>query len=48
MLLPRLQAEAEVAWSPEEGKDFDGFKKRLETDYERLKKQGINFRDHRK
>jgi hexosaminidase len=48
MLLPRLQAQAEVGWTPKEEKDFEGFKKRLETDYERLKKMGINYRDHRK
>jgi hexosaminidase len=48
MLLPRLQAQAEVGWTPKEEKDFEGFKKRLETDYARLKKMGINYRDHRK
>ncbi len=48
MLLPRLQAEAEVAWTPKDKKDFNDFEKRLETDYQRLTKLGINFRDHRK
>jgi hexosaminidase len=48
MLLPRLQAQAEVAWTSKELKDFDGFAKRLETDYLRLEKMKINYRDHRK
>lgn len=48
MLLPRLQAEAETAWSSKANKDFDDFKRRLESDYERLKKQGVHFCDHRK
>lgn len=48
MLLPRLQAEAEVGWTPKELKNFDDFAKRLEADYQRLEKMGISFRDHRK
>ena len=48
MLLPRLQAEAEVAWTPKEKKDLSDFEKRLTTDYQRLTILGINFRDHRK
>ncbi|MCY1722174.1 beta-N-acetylhexosaminidase [Prolixibacteraceae bacterium Z1-6] len=48
MLLPRLQAEAEVAWTPKDLKEFSDFEKRLNVDYERLKKLEINFRDHKK
>ncbi len=48
MLLPRLQAQAEVAWTPKEEKDLQGFLKRLEQDYKRLDKPGINYRNHRK
>jgi len=48
MLLPRLQAEAEVGWTNKENKNFEDFGKRLETDYLRLEKLNINFRDHRK
>jgi hexosaminidase len=48
MLLPRILALSEVVWSPKEKKDFADFEKRVIVDYERLKKQGINFRDHRK
>ena len=48
MLLPRLEAEAEVAWTKKENKDFDNFAHRLDTDYLRLEKMGINFRDYHK
>ncbi|WP_346858216.1 beta-N-acetylhexosaminidase [uncultured Draconibacterium sp.] len=48
MLLPRLQAEAEVAWTPKELKDFDDFGNRLNEDYKRLEKLGIHFRNHNK
>ncbi|MEN8156624.1 MAG: beta-N-acetylhexosaminidase [Bacteroidota bacterium] len=48
MLLPRLQAQAEVAWTKKELKDYTNFEKRLENDYQRLEKLGINFRDHKK
>lgn len=47
-LLPRLQAEAEVAWTPKKLKDFSDFEKRLNKDYKRLTKLGINYRDHNK
>ncbi len=46
MLLPRLQAQSEVAWTPKGRKDFEHFEKRLETDYKRLEKMNINFRNH--
>ena len=48
MLLPRLQAQAEVAWTKKELKDFENFEKRLEIDYERLDKMNINYRHHKK
>ena len=48
MLLPRLQAQAEVGWTPKTEKDYADFSKRLENDYLRLTKLGINYRDHRK
>jgi len=48
MLLPRLQAEAEVAWTPKDQKDFDDFAKRLNEDYKRLDKLDINYRNHNK
>jgi hexosaminidase len=48
MLLPRLQAQAEVAWTQKELKDFNDFEKRLLYDYQRLDKLGINYRNHKK
>ncbi len=48
MLLPRLAAMSELAWTPAAKKDFTGFEKRLIEDYKRLGKLGINYRDHRK
>jgi hexosaminidase len=48
MLLPRLQAAAEVGWTQTEFKDFENFKKRLDIDYQRLDKFGINYRNHNK
>ena len=48
MLLPRLEAEAEVGWTKKENKDFSNFEHRLDTDNLRLEKMGINFRDYHK
>lgn len=48
MLLPRLQAEAEVAWTKKELKDINDFKSRLNSDYKRLDKLNINYRNHNK
>ncbi len=48
MLLPRLEAEAEVAWTPKDKKDYPDFEKRLSIDYQRLDKMGINYRNHNK
>jgi hexosaminidase len=48
MLLPRLQAEAEVAWTKKELKNFDDFSKRLLEDYKKLDKLGLNYRNHTK
>jgi hexosaminidase len=48
MLLPRLLALSEVVWTPRKEKDFVNFENRVIVDYERMKKSGLNFRDHRK
>ncbi|NOY96078.1 MAG: beta-N-acetylhexosaminidase [Chlorobi bacterium] len=48
MLLPRLCALAELAWTPKEEKDYTDFLIRLDTDYKRLEMAGINFRNHHK
>ena len=44
MLLPRMTALAELTWTPKEMKNLEDFKKRLETQVERYKLMGWNFR----
>ena len=44
MLLPRMAALAELTWTPGEMKNLDDFKKRLETEVERYKLLGWNYR----
>ena len=48
MLLPRLDALAEVAWSSAGNRNYENFTNRLVKEYGRLKMLNINFRDHRK
>jgi hexosaminidase len=43
LLFPRLFAMAEVLWSPPEGRDDDGFLKRIPLQLERLKRAGIGY-----
>lgn len=43
MLFPRLFAVAEVAWSPQELRDFDDFVLRLNPAFERLEAMGVNY-----
>lgn len=43
-IFPRLNALAEVAWTPQELRSWDDFKTRLGDDLERLHLQGIAFR----
>lgn len=43
MLMPRLAAIAEVAWSPQEGKNWDDFTRRMEGLYDRYALMGINY-----
>lgn len=47
MLLPRLQASSEVAWTPAGQKDFADFEKRILVDYKRMEMMGIIYCDHR-
>ncbi len=44
MLLPRLSALSEVVWSPEEKRDLENFRERLETQVKRYKAMGWNYR----
>ncbi len=43
MLLPRLLALAEVAWTPAARKNWDDFSRRLPAYLDRLAAQGVNF-----
>jgi hexosaminidase len=42
-LLPRACAVAEVAWTPQEARDFGDFQKRLGYDFERLNAMGLDY-----
>lgn len=44
MVLPRMCALAEVAWTMPELKDFDDFLSRLEKQYSRFDRMGVNYR----
>ena len=44
MLLPRLSALSEVAWSPKEMRDWQDFRKRLERQAKRYEVMGLNYR----
>ncbi len=46
MLFPRLCALAEVVWTGKEKRDYQNFRNRLESEFLRLTKHGINFCDH--
>jgi hexosaminidase len=43
LALPRLAALAEVAWSPQDGRDFEDFQRRLETQYQRYDALGVSY-----
>jgi len=45
MVMPRMLALSEVVWSPKEGRNFDGFMKRLQPHLKRLDVLGVNYRD---
>jgi len=44
MAFPRACALAEVAWTPQDQREFKDFSERLETHIERLKAMGVNYR----
>lgn len=44
MAFPRMLAIAEVTWSPNEGKNFDDFKRRVNAVLPRLDAQNVNYR----
>ena len=43
MIMPRMTALSEVLWSPKEARDWGDFSKRMETQYKRFDKLGINY-----
>ncbi|MEK7780772.1 MAG: beta-N-acetylhexosaminidase [Verrucomicrobiota bacterium] len=43
MAFPRLAAVAEVAWSSQGARDFEGFRRRLEAQYQRYDKLGVQY-----
>jgi hexosaminidase len=43
MAFPRLAAVAEVAWSPQQARDWDDFRSRLGAHGPRLSALGVNF-----
>lgn len=43
MLFPRLAALAEVVWSPKEVRNWGWFSARMETQYKRYEKEGLNY-----
>jgi hexosaminidase len=43
MIFPRLAALAEVVWSPKQNRDWNDFTLRMERQFDRYKKLGINF-----
>lgn len=48
MAYPRACAIAELAWTEPKLKDWDDFKRRMETHLQRLKVQGVNYRAPKK
>ncbi len=43
MIMPRMAALSEVLWSPKESRDWGDFSQRMDTQYERYKKLGVNY-----
>ena len=43
MIMPRMSALSEVLWSPKGSKDWGDFSKRMESQYKRFDKLGINY-----
>ena len=45
MVMPRMLALSEVAWSPKEARDWDGFAQRVRAHLELLDAFDVNYRD---
>ncbi len=44
-IYPRLLALSEVAWSPQQGREWSGFDHRLRSQFPRLRSLGVTYRD---
>ncbi|MEO5944999.1 MAG: family 20 glycosylhydrolase [Ferruginibacter sp.] len=44
MVFPRIAALSEIDWTQKDKRNFDDFKKRLQTQYQRYARQGVHFR----
>ena len=44
MLFPRLCALAEVTWSPQTSRNWEDFRRRLQTQFRRFDQLGVNHR----
>jgi hexosaminidase len=44
MLFPRLLAFSEAVWSPAAGRDYEGFRRRLPYQLDRLDREGVRYR----
>lgn len=44
MVFPRISALSEIDWSPKDKRNYDDFKRRLQTQYRRYASKGIRFR----
>lgn len=44
MSFPRLAAIAEITWSPKQGRSYEDFNRRLQTQYRRYDQLGVNYR----
>ncbi|MDC7217889.1 MAG: family 20 glycosylhydrolase [Spirochaetales bacterium] len=43
MIMPRMAALSEILWSPKEARNWDDFSQRMETQYRRYEKMGVNY-----
>lgn len=46
LALPRMMAVAEAGWTPQAGKDFEDFRRRMSLDREMLDLGGYNYGKH--
>jgi hexosaminidase len=46
MVYPRACALAEVVWSPKEARNYDDFRKRMDTHRKRLDAWNVNYAQH--